>query len=250
LAVLTYLAENQGQVVSQEALLSKVWQGTVVSPNTLQRSIAQLRKALGDDGKVQIYIKTHAKQGYSLECDVRWQDTPRSIILNSSEDAASQNSESINTHKNSKSNLKPVSVFAALVGIIILSIIGYQNLAPKQSSQLSFDALRYRIWAKNIDTQKETLLTKEWGTYGRHSFSKDGKSLIFFKSQDCSQPASQKICYDLLNLDFAKALESPQDPSLILQCQNSYVKDPTWLNNNDIALLQKYSDRWKLIERW
>lgn len=74
LAVLTHLAEHQGQVVSHEALLAKVWQGTVVSPNSLQRSIAQLRKALGDDGKVQVYIKTHAKQGYSLECDVRWHD--------------------------------------------------------------------------------------------------------------------------------------------------------------------------------
>ena len=63
LAVLTYLAENQGKVVSQDALLAKVWQNTAVSPNTLQRSIAQLRKALGDDGKGQVYIKTHAKQG-------------------------------------------------------------------------------------------------------------------------------------------------------------------------------------------
>ena len=74
LAVLTYLAENQGKVVSHDALLEKVWQDTVVSTNTLQRSIAQLRKALGDDGKVQVYIKTHAKQGYSLECNVQWHD--------------------------------------------------------------------------------------------------------------------------------------------------------------------------------
>ena len=73
LAVLTYLAKHHGQVVSQDALLDEVWQGTVVSPNTLQRSIAQLRKAFGDDGREQHFIKTHAKQGYSLECDVRWQ---------------------------------------------------------------------------------------------------------------------------------------------------------------------------------
>ncbi len=62
LAVLTCLAEQQGQVVSQDTLLEKVWPNSVVSPNTLQRSIAQLRKALGDDGKGQQYIKTHAKK--------------------------------------------------------------------------------------------------------------------------------------------------------------------------------------------
>jgi DNA-binding winged helix-turn-helix (wHTH) protein len=66
LAVLTYLAENQGKVVSHDALLGHVWQDTEISPNTLQRSIAQLRKAMGDDSKDQVYIKTHAKQGYSL----------------------------------------------------------------------------------------------------------------------------------------------------------------------------------------
>ena len=80
--VLTYLAENQGKVVSHDALLDEVWPNTIVSPNTLQRSIAQLRKALGDDGKVQSYIKTHAKQGYSLECDVRWHDQTNSSGIN------------------------------------------------------------------------------------------------------------------------------------------------------------------------
>ena len=83
LAVLTYLAENQGKVVSHDELLVKVWQDTVVSTNTLQRSIAQIRKALGDDGKVQVYIKTHAKQGYSLECDVRWHDNTNSTSADS-----------------------------------------------------------------------------------------------------------------------------------------------------------------------
>jgi len=79
LAVLTYLAENQGKVVSYDELFSKVWPDTIVTPNTLQRSIAQLRKVLAQDNQLQSYIKTHAKQGYSLECDVRWLDESNSI---------------------------------------------------------------------------------------------------------------------------------------------------------------------------
>ena len=74
LAVLTYLAKHQGDVVSQEDLLNQVWKDTVVSPNSLQRCIAQLRKTFGDDGKAQGLIKTHAKKGYSLEAAIRWED--------------------------------------------------------------------------------------------------------------------------------------------------------------------------------
>ena len=74
LAVLTYLAEHQGKVVSYDELFDKVWPDTVVTPNTLQRSIAQLRKVLGENTQYQSYIKTHTKQGYSLECEDRCQD--------------------------------------------------------------------------------------------------------------------------------------------------------------------------------
>lgn len=48
LQVLTYLAQNSGRVVSHDELLNQVWANTVVTPNTLQRSIAQLRKAFGE----------------------------------------------------------------------------------------------------------------------------------------------------------------------------------------------------------
>ena len=72
LQVLTLLAENRGKVVSYDELLDTVWANSVVTPNTLQRCIAQLRKALGENSKVPDIIKTHAKQGYSLECDVSW----------------------------------------------------------------------------------------------------------------------------------------------------------------------------------
>ena len=83
LAVLTVLAENSGKVVSHDMLMDTVWRTSVVAPNTLQRSIAQLRKAFGDDSKQQSMIKTHAKQGYSLEAKVKWLD--EDILLTQNE---------------------------------------------------------------------------------------------------------------------------------------------------------------------
>ena len=47
LAVLNLLASNAGEVVSHEQLMSEVWPNVYVTPNTLQRCIAELRKALG-----------------------------------------------------------------------------------------------------------------------------------------------------------------------------------------------------------
>jgi len=283
LAVLTYLAENRGKVVSYEELFSNVWPDTVVAPNTLQRSIAQLRKVLGDDGKVQVYIKTHAKQGYSLECDVRWDDKTDSTSLDSSHKntvnkshVSETNGSDINQAESSSYILK---LFTIVAGIFILGILGHKYLSPHQPPQLTFDKLtsltatddkefdasytpdgqyivfhRYldkqcvnKIWAKNIDSQKEIQLTKDWAAYGRHSFSKDGKKLVFLATEPCNQPVSQKNCYDLVSLDFNKALESPQQPSVILQCKNSTVKKPIWLNNGSITLMQRNSNRWKLI---
>jgi len=283
LAVLTYLAENRGKVVSHDELFSKVWPDTVVAPNTLQRSIAQLRKVLGDDGKVQVYIKTHAKQGYSLECDVRWDEQTDSLTSNNHQEDINEETQASNASSGDVIKAEPSSsilrLIAMVAGIFILGLIGYKYLTPEQNPPLTFDKLRSltatddkefdatytpdgehivfhryldkfcvnKIWAKNINTQKEIQLTAKWGAYGRHSFSKDGKKMVFLATEPCDQPTTQQSCYDLVSLDFEKALESPQQPSVILQCKNSQVKNPIWLANNDIALLQRNSDRWKLI---
>ncbi|OFC69367.1 hypothetical protein BFC18_18305 [Alteromonas confluentis] len=67
MAVLVYLAEHAHTVVSQEALYNAVWPRGIFNPGVLQRCIAQLRKALSDDAKNPVFIKTHPKRGYSLE---------------------------------------------------------------------------------------------------------------------------------------------------------------------------------------
>lgn len=304
LAVLTHLAEHQGQVVSHEALLAKVWQGTVVSPNSLQRSIAQLRKALGDDGKVQVYIKTHAKQGYSLECDVRWHDgvgkkvfeviTKESVTNEAADSEIAANvvkdsaaDEEVNSSElptGAVAESKPLKsrtrLIALIFGIMILAAISYQFTAPKQPETLSIGALRSltttdnkehsgiyspngeyivfnrysdehcassNIWAKNIKTQKEMQLTNNIGRYGSHSFSKDGKKLVFINIENCDKPINQKDCYKLMTLDFDKALKSPQAPSLLMECKNSIITKSKWLKNNNIALLQQLANHWKLI---
>lgn len=66
MAVLQLLIEAKGEVVTQDEIFSRVWPGSVYSQSLIQRNIAVLRKALGDDAKQQRLIVTHPKRGYSL----------------------------------------------------------------------------------------------------------------------------------------------------------------------------------------
>lgn len=65
--VLAYLAEHPKEVISLERLFESLWPNTIYSPGSVQRCIAQLRKALGDDARKPRYIVTHPKRGVSLD---------------------------------------------------------------------------------------------------------------------------------------------------------------------------------------
>lgn len=310
LAVLTYLAQHQGKVVSYEELLANVWPDTVVTTNTLQRSIAQLRKVLGENSKSQSFIKTHAKQGYSLECLVRWNEitTSENKANNIQEIATIQQNTShpskalvtsqqtIPSQKIAPQKVKPqkslfvlITFFVVIVAFIFIALSVFSS---KNNQPLSFDKLqsltasddkeyaavyspdgqyivfhryserlcRNNLWAKNIATQQETLLTRNTGTYGIHSFSRDGKKLLFVSAENCNAESTEtnnsslinKIdtknqCNNLVTLDFEKAMKAPQTTKLLVECKNSQLKKPVWIDNNNIVMMQKKISDWHLI---
>ena len=61
LDVLIVLAAANGDLVTKDELMSRVWPGAVVEENTLQFHISALRKALGPD---RDFIKTISGHGY------------------------------------------------------------------------------------------------------------------------------------------------------------------------------------------
>jgi DNA-binding winged helix-turn-helix (wHTH) protein len=62
--VLELLASRRGEVVSQSEIEESAWAGVLVTPNSVYQSIAQLRRALGDDKSHPKYIETIARKGY------------------------------------------------------------------------------------------------------------------------------------------------------------------------------------------
>ena len=64
--LLVFLASNDGRLVTKNQIIERVWEGRFIADATLTRSIADLRRALGDRTDRPQYIETIAKRGYRL----------------------------------------------------------------------------------------------------------------------------------------------------------------------------------------
>jgi len=64
--VLLYLAAHPMTVISTDKLIEVCWMGQPMTDNPIHKTIAQLRKALGDSSETPKYIKTVPRKGYML----------------------------------------------------------------------------------------------------------------------------------------------------------------------------------------
>src|SRR5437867_13355810 len=64
LAVLRYLVEHPGRLMTRKELLSAVWHDTYVSTAALKVCIREIREALGDSPTAPQFIETRRRQGY------------------------------------------------------------------------------------------------------------------------------------------------------------------------------------------
>ena len=67
--LLLFIAQPNN-LVSRHNILDKLWKGALVTDNAINKQVANLRKALGDDVKNPRYIQTVPKRGYRLICEV------------------------------------------------------------------------------------------------------------------------------------------------------------------------------------
>jgi len=69
-AVLRYLVENPGRLISHNELLDALWPETYVQPQVLRTYMLDLRKVLGDDPACPKFIQTLPKRGYCFVAHV------------------------------------------------------------------------------------------------------------------------------------------------------------------------------------
>jgi DNA-binding winged helix-turn-helix (wHTH) protein/tetratricopeptide (TPR) repeat protein len=73
-AVLQYLIEHAGRLVTHDELLTAIWPDTFVQPEVLRRYILEIRKALGDPAQKPRFIETRPKRGYQFIAPVTTDD--------------------------------------------------------------------------------------------------------------------------------------------------------------------------------
>ena len=69
-AVLRYLVEHAGRLVTQDELLGAIWPETYVQPEVLRKYVLEIRRALGDEASQPRFIATFPKRGYEFVAPV------------------------------------------------------------------------------------------------------------------------------------------------------------------------------------
>jgi DNA-binding winged helix-turn-helix (wHTH) protein len=62
--LLLLLVTNRHRVVTKDEIIKQIWNGRIVSEDTLSSRIRAARKAIGDDGKAQRLIQTIQRRGF------------------------------------------------------------------------------------------------------------------------------------------------------------------------------------------
>lgn len=68
--VLRHLVENHDRMVGRDELIDAVWDGRIVSEATISARINAVRRALGDSGKAQDFVKTIPRRGFRFVASV------------------------------------------------------------------------------------------------------------------------------------------------------------------------------------
>src|SRR5262245_19386705 len=68
--VLQHLIAHRKRVVSNDDLIEAIWQGRIVSEATVSTRMNAVRRAIGDSGEQQRFIRTIARKGYRFVGDV------------------------------------------------------------------------------------------------------------------------------------------------------------------------------------
>jgi pimeloyl-ACP methyl ester carboxylesterase/DNA-binding winged helix-turn-helix (wHTH) protein len=68
--LLCLFAREAGRLISHDELIAQIWGGRIVSDAAISARISAARAAIGDDGVNQRYIKTVARRGFRLVCEI------------------------------------------------------------------------------------------------------------------------------------------------------------------------------------
>lgn len=107
LGVLLLLVENCDRVVSKEELIEKVWDGRIVSESAISSRIKSARRALGDDGRGQRFIRTLHGRGFRFVAEVRTEGGPIARVPPADPAGVSAPQEDVLPHREDVAGARP-----------------------------------------------------------------------------------------------------------------------------------------------
>jgi len=147
MGLLLCLATRAGKVVSIEDLLTHVWPGVIVTPDSVYQAVASLRRVLGDDPRQPSYIVTVPRLGYRLVAQVSpWKDQPtpsmgsRSLSNNGSAyESATSDTSALLPRGGSRSGVKWTFLTAMALGLFaaFLAAFHFQNRIARSNLSTS-----------------------------------------------------------------------------------------------------------------
>jgi len=128
--LLLYFCQNSDRVITKDELMEQVWAGTLVTENAISRTLVKVRKALGDDPKSPIFIKTVPRKGYRMAEAFNASDNSLNKLSNSSLQAA-EFEHQINKQINHSLHYRWMMLF---VGFFLILLVTYWVQKPTVST--------------------------------------------------------------------------------------------------------------------
>jgi TolB-like protein/DNA-binding winged helix-turn-helix (wHTH) protein len=75
--LIVHLVRNHDRIVSKDELIETIWNGRIISEAALSSRINGARRALGDNGNDQLFIRTLHKRGFRFVGDVQAIEAPK-----------------------------------------------------------------------------------------------------------------------------------------------------------------------------
>ncbi len=87
LSLMLLLAANHGRMVSKDEIIDEVWDGRIVSESAVAARIKAARKAIGDNGKDQLLIRTIHGKGFRFVGEVSISGTAPAQVIEAAPEA-------------------------------------------------------------------------------------------------------------------------------------------------------------------
>lgn len=179
--LLLVLVENEGQVLSHDELLDRVWEGTFVEQSNLKKGISALRQVFGETPNSSLFIRTVPRRGYSFVAPIeKVSDEPEAFFLSSSqiiieEEIIEDDSPTVETKKllpalpsSFFANYKTIIFISTLLLICGLIYFGYRSFFRRPGINFS------------VENVRAVRLTNEGNLGNSTVISADGNYVLYF----------------------------------------------------------------------